>query len=51
MIESALKNLDVVALQVLIEASVIELTLKDNLQYGVEWFFRNSAPGSDTWPG
>ncbi|MGH8578046.1 MAG: type II secretion system secretin GspD, partial [Gammaproteobacteria bacterium] len=43
MIETALKNLDVVPLQVLIEASVIEVTLTDNLQYGVEWFFRHSV--------
>jgi general secretion pathway protein D len=45
MIETALKNLDVVPLQVLIEASVIEVTLNDNLRYGVEWFFRNELPG------
>ncbi|MDQ3774767.1 MAG: type II secretion system secretin GspD [Pseudomonadota bacterium] len=43
MIETALKNLDVVPLQVLIEASVIEVTLNDNLSYGVEWFFRHSV--------
>ena len=43
MIETALKNLDVVALQVLIEASVIEVTLNDTLAYGVEWFFRHSV--------
>jgi len=43
MIETALKNLDVVALQVLIEASVIEVTLNDTLRYGVEWFFRHSV--------
>jgi general secretion pathway protein D len=45
MIETALRNLDVVPLQVLIEASVIEVTLTDNLSYGVEWFFRNELPG------
>jgi general secretion pathway protein D len=45
MIETALKNLDVVPLQVLIEASVIEVTLTDNLSYGVQWFFRNELPG------
>ena len=47
MIESALKRLDVIPLQVLIEASVVDITLTDNLQYGVEWLFRNSAPGSN----
>lgn len=45
MIVTALKNLDVIPLQVLIEASVIDVTLTDNLQYGVEWFFRNETPG------
>jgi len=30
-----------VPLQVLIEASIIEVTLNDNLDYGVEWFFNN----------
>ncbi len=43
MIETALKNLDVVALQVFIEASVIEVTLNETLRYGVEWFFRHSV--------
>jgi len=48
MIESALKRLDVIPLQVLIEASVVDITLTDNLRYGVEWLFRNSAPGSNS---
>ena len=43
MIETALKNLDVVGLQVLIEARVIEVTLNDSLSYGVEWFFNNKV--------
>ncbi len=42
MVESALRQLDIVPLQVLIEASIIEVTLKDDLNYGVEWFFKNS---------
>ena len=48
MIETALRNLDVVPLQVLIEASVIEVTLTDNLRYGVEWFLKHGAPGNET---
>jgi len=48
MIESALKRLDVIPLQVLIEASVVDITLTDDLQYGIEWLFRNSAPGSNS---
>ncbi len=41
MIETALRHLDIVPLQVLIEASVVEVTLTDDLRYGVEWFFNN----------
>jgi general secretion pathway protein D len=44
-IEASLKRLDVAPIQVLIEASIIEVSLNDNLQYGVEWLFRNSGLG------
>ncbi len=40
-IESSLKRLDVAPIQVLIEASIIEVTLNDSLKYGVEWMFKN----------
>ncbi|MGH8528125.1 MAG: secretin N-terminal domain-containing protein, partial [Gammaproteobacteria bacterium] len=43
MIEAALKRLDVIPLQVLIEASVVEITLTDELRYGIEWFFNNKV--------
>jgi general secretion pathway protein D len=43
MIEKALQQLDVLPLQVLIEATIVEVTLTDSLQYGVEWLFENSA--------
>jgi len=39
MIESALKRLDVLPLQVLIEATIAEVTLNDTLRYGLQWFF------------
>lgn len=38
-IEDTLQRLDVVPLQVLIEATIAEITLNDQLSYGVEWFF------------
>jgi len=38
---AALKQLDAVPLQVLIEVTIAEVTLTNNLEYGVEWFFRN----------
>jgi general secretion pathway protein D len=40
MIEDALKKLDVVPLQVLIEATIAEVTLNHDLQYGVQWFLK-----------
>ncbi|MEH6585326.1 MAG: type II secretion system secretin GspD [Halioglobus sp.] len=45
-IRSALDQLDVVATQVIIEASIIEVSLTDELRYGLEWTFSNSL-GSD----
>ena len=43
MIEQALKELDVMPLQVLIEASIIEIRLVDELSYGLEWAFQNGG--------
>ncbi|MFO1307707.1 MAG: type II secretion system secretin GspD [Burkholderiales bacterium] len=42
-IESALKKLDVAARQVMIEMVIAEVSLTDNFQFGVEWYFRNGA--------
>lgn len=42
MVKAAVEQLDVIPLQVLIEASIIEVTLTDDLNYGVEWFFKNA---------
>lgn len=41
-IEAALMRLDVPATQVIIEASIIEVTLTDELQYGLEWAFNTN---------
>ena len=43
MVESALRKLDITPLQVLIEASIIEVTLTDELSYGLEWFFKTES--------
>jgi len=40
MIEGTLRKLDIVPLQVLIEATILEVQLNDSLEYGVEWFFQ-----------
>ena len=47
---SLLKDLDVTPRQVLIEATVAELTLKDDLKYGIEWYLKNSML-KGTWKG
>ena len=62
-IRDAIERLDTLPLQVLIEATVAEVTLSDQLRYGVEWFFRSgdfeatfsqlptNAPVVGTFPG
>ncbi|EED31011.1 general secretion pathway protein D [gamma proteobacterium NOR5-3] len=40
-VKEALKQLDVVATQVIIEASIMEVQLIDELRYGLEWTFKN----------
>ena len=41
-IEATLKRLDLPPTQVLIEASIVEVTLNDNLQYGLQWAFNDN---------
>jgi general secretion pathway protein D len=56
-IKEVIERLDVMPLQVHIEAQVAEVTLSGDLQYGVNWFFERavtdaglpSAVGRDTW--
>ena len=50
-ISATLTKLDVVATQVLIEASIVEVTLQDNLSYGLEWAFDNDLGGGDSGLG
>lgn len=42
-IEDALQSLDQMPAQVVIEASIVEVTLTDELRYGLEWFFTSSS--------
>ncbi|MDX1540541.1 MAG: type II secretion system secretin GspD [Geminicoccaceae bacterium] len=39
-IEAALQQLDILPLQVLIEATIAEVTLNDRLRFGLQYFFR-----------
>jgi len=43
MIEDMIKRLDIVPLQVLIEATIAEVTLTNDLQYGLQWFFSQGS--------
>ncbi|HDK38580.1 MAG TPA: type II secretion system protein GspD [Thiolapillus brandeum] len=40
-----LEQLDIVPLQVHIEATIVEVLLKDKLKYGISWFFEGGAGG------
>lgn len=44
-IESAIRQMDIAPSQVLIEASIIEVSLTDKLQYGLQWYFNDSLGG------
>lgn len=41
-IEAALKRLDVLPIQILIEASIAEVTLTNQLQYGLQWSYQGA---------
>jgi len=40
-VEAALRQLDIPPLQVLVDASIVEVSLTGELRYGVQWFIRN----------
>lgn len=40
-LEAALRDLDIIPLQVLIEAAIAEVQLNQDLRYGVQWFFES----------
>jgi len=42
-IDKIIRHMDVTPDQVLIETTIIEVTLTDELKYGVEWFFKNGS--------
>lgn len=48
-IERAIQRLDIVPLQVVIEAKILQVDLTDNLQFGVKWAFENGRLGEDTF--
>lgn len=50
-IEDAIKRLDISPLQVLLEATIVEVELVGDLEYGVQWFFRNNDVDGNTGVG
>ena len=46
-----LEKLDIVPLQVHIEATIVEVLLKGKLKYGISWFFKGGAGGYDSVGG
>ena len=42
-IEAIIKELDVVPLQVLIDATIAEVKLTDELKYGIKWYFQQGS--------
>jgi len=46
-IESALRKLDVPQRQVVMEVTIAEVTLTDDIQFGVDWLFRGGAPSGN----
>lgn len=48
-IDSALKQLDILPTQVLIEASILEISLTEELSYGLSWFLSNNL--GNGWRG
>jgi general secretion pathway protein D len=43
MIEAVIRRLDIVPLQVMIEATIAEVTLNDQLQYGLQYFLKSGS--------
>jgi len=47
-IEAAIKKLDVIPKQVLVEVTVAEVTLTDDLRFGVDWFLTGRSVGQSS---
>lgn len=50
-IEGMLRKIDIIPLQVLIEATIAEVTLNDSLNYGTQFYLGNKFAGALTSPG
>jgi general secretion pathway protein D len=50
-IRRVIKELDVLPLQVLIDATIVEVNLVDDLQYGIQWYFTHNNGGTNVITG
>lgn len=50
-IADAIKRLDISPLQVLLEATIVEVELSGDLEYGTQWFFNNNDIDGNTGTG
>ncbi|WKE65663.1 type II secretion system secretin GspD [Gallaecimonas kandeliae] len=50
-VSKAIQKLDVLPLQVLVEATIVEVTLEDDLRYGLQWYFTNKLGQGRTGRG
>ncbi len=46
-VQRIIKRLDVMPLQVLIDATIVEVTLSDKLKYGIKWFLQHQNGGDN----
>jgi general secretion pathway protein D len=47
-IRPVINQLDAMPLQVLVDATIVEVTLTDSLKYGLQWYFNHSNGGSNS---
>lgn len=50
-IERALRKLDVPSRQIVMEMAIVEVTLTDEFQFGVDWVFKGGAPSGRAYGG
>ncbi len=50
-IQRVIKQLDVMPLQVLIDATIVDVNLTDDLKYGIQWYFSHNNGGTNDISG
>jgi general secretion pathway protein D len=50
-IQKVIKQLDVLPMQVIIDATIVEVTLNNDLQYGIQWYLKHNNGGTNVAQG